>query len=249
VEVDRNGNIKAQGEEVKKVMVDGKEFFGDDPKVATKNLPADAVEKVQVYDTKSNRAEATGIDDGQRDKTINLQLKDDRKTAWFGALEAGAGTEGHYQSSAKAYRFTPEKQFAALGMLNNITKFGFSFSDYLNFTGGMHGGDGLRLTDDLPIDFGQQPNGLITSGAMGLNYSIEKRKDNRFYTSYLANGINKDRRHRGGRGPDRCVRIAGNNHPFRRRERSEEVAEDFGGGMNKVFWERMQPPAAGADSR
>ncbi len=194
VSVDRNGNIKAQGEDVKKVTVDGKEFFGNDPKVATKNLPADAVSKVQVYDTKSDQAELTGINDGKRDKTINLQLKDDKKKAWFGEIQAGAGTEEHFQSGAKAYRFTPEKQIAFLGMLNNINKFGFSFSDYLDFSGGFRGGEGFKIStgnNDFPIDFGEVQKGLITSGAIGANYTTEKRKGNRLNVSYLANGINK----------------------------------------------------------
>ncbi len=196
VVVDRQGNIKAQGEEIRKVTVDGKEFFGNDPKIATRNLPADAVDKVQVFDTKSDQAELTGINDGKRDKTINLQLKDDKKSAWFGDVQAGAGSKNHYQSSAKAYRFTPEKQIAFLGMLNNINKFGFSFSDYMNFNGGFRaGGASFKVsTDDnsFPIDFGNVENGLITSGAAGANYSVEARKDNRFNISYLANGINKE---------------------------------------------------------
>ena len=195
VEVDRNGNIKAQGEEVKKVTVDGKEFFGNDPKIATRNLPADAVNKVQVFDTKSDQAELTGINDGKRDKTINLELKGDRKSAWFGELLAGGGSDNHYQSSAKAYRFNPSKQIAILGMLNNINRFGFSFSDYMDFNGSLRGnGESLNISsgdNNFPIDIGEVENGLITSGAAGANYSSEARKDNRFNISYLANGINK----------------------------------------------------------
>jgi hypothetical protein len=72
VEVETDGTVKAQGEEVRRVMVDGREFFGQDPKMATRNLPADAVEKVQVFDKKSDQAIFTGIDDGQKEKTINL---------------------------------------------------------------------------------------------------------------------------------------------------------------------------------
>ncbi len=194
VEVDRNGNIKAQGEEVKKVTVDGKEFFGNDPKIATRNLPADAINKVQVFDTKSDQAELTGINDGKRDKTINLQLKDDHKSAWFGEMLGGYGSDDHYQMSAKAYRFNPTKQFAFLGMFNNINKFGFSFSDYMDFSGGLRNGGSLNISSDgnnFPIDFGDSPNGLLTSGAGGANFSSVPRKDNKFNISYLANGIDK----------------------------------------------------------
>ena len=199
VEVDRAGNIRAQGEDVKQVLVDGKEFFGNDPKVATKNIPADAIDKVQVYDKKSDEAEMTGIDDGSRSKTVNLLLKDDRKGAWLGDIQAGGGTGPHYQASAKAYRFTKESQFAALGMYNNINKFGFTFSDYMEFNGGfknmMEGGEKFNISlgdeNSLPVDFGQQVTGLITSGAGGLNYTYERKKDNRFNISYLANGADK----------------------------------------------------------
>lgn len=199
VEVDRSGNIKAQGEKVKNVLVDGKEFFGNDPKIATKNLPADAIKKVQVYDKKSEEAELTGIDDGSRDKTINLLLKDGKKKAWIGDLMGGVGSGEHYQVSTKAYRFTKQTQFALLGMLNNINQFGFSFKDYIDFNGGignyMGGGGGFRMTvnneNSFPINFGQPVTGFITSGAGGLNYSYEKSIGNRFNISYLGNGADK----------------------------------------------------------
>jgi hypothetical protein len=197
IEVDRAGNIKALGEDVKNVMVDGKEFFSSDPKVATKNLPADAINKVQVYDKKSEDTELAGIEDDTHEKTINLLLKDGRKQAWLGELSAGGGTGNHYDLSAKAYRFTSKNQFAILGMVNNINKFGFTFRDYLDFNGGlqsMHGG-GMKLTlnsdDDIPVNFGQTIEGLVTSGAGGLNYSYEHRKNSRIYMSYLANGSDK----------------------------------------------------------
>ena len=194
VEVDRSGNIKAVGEDVKNVLVDGKEFFGNDSKVATKNVPADAIKKVQVYDKKSDESEFTGISDGSHDKTVNLVLKDDKKKAVFGDVMAGAGTGDHYQGSAKIYRFTGANQFAALGMINNISQLGFSFSDYLNFNGGLGsiGGGGQAAIgvggdNSYPVNFGQPVNGYVTSGAAGLNFSHEFRKNNRFYISYLGN--------------------------------------------------------------
>ena len=199
VQVDRAGNIKAQGEGVQRVLVDGKEFFGSDPQVATKNLPADAIEKVQVYNKKSDETELTGIEDGTYSKTINMVLKDGKKSAVFGDLTAGVGTNEKYQAGAKVYRFTKKHQFAALAMLNNVNKYGFSFRDYMDFNGGLQsimsgsggqisiGGDG-----DLPIDFGQNIDGLVTSGAAGANFTYEAKKDNRFNISYLGNGANKD---------------------------------------------------------
>ena len=93
IEVDKNGGIKANGETVQKVTVDGKEFFGNDPKVATKNLPADAIDKVQVFDKKSDQAQFTGFDDGNSQKTINLTTKEDRRHGWFGKVMAGGGAD------------------------------------------------------------------------------------------------------------------------------------------------------------
>ncbi|MEZ5014758.1 MAG: TonB-dependent receptor [Chitinophagales bacterium] len=197
VEVDQNGNIKAQGETVQKVLVDGKEFFSDDPTVATKNLPADAIDKVQVYDKSSDEAEFTGVDDGLRTKTINLMLKEGKKSMWLGDVQAGVGTEGTYQASAKAYRFTEKNQFAGLGMFNNINQYGFSIHDYIDFNGGigslMRSG-GFRITSDgdIPVNFGQSVDGLITSGAGGLNFTHESDDKKRINISYLANGYEKD---------------------------------------------------------
>ncbi len=199
VQVDRAGNIKAQGESVQNVLVDGKEFFSSDPKVATKNLPADAVDKVQVYDKKSEETELTGIDDGNYAKTINFVLKDGKKSAVFGDVSAGIGTNEKFQGGAKIYRFTKKYQLAALGMINNVNKYGFSFNDYLDFNGGlqnlMNGGSGsiaIGTPDDIPIDFGQNINGLVSSGIGGANYTYEARKNNRFNVSYLISGSDKN---------------------------------------------------------
>ncbi len=199
VEVDQAGNIKAQGEDVQQVLVDGKEFFSNDPAVATKNLPADAIDKVQVYDRSSDEAEFTGVDDGQRNKTINLMLKEGKKSMWLGDAQAGAGTDQTYQANAKVYRFTKEDQVAALGMLNNINQFGFSIHDFIDFNGGigaMMSGGGFRLEtgdgENMPLNFGQQVNGLITSGAGGLNYTHEEIPGNRINISYMGNGYEKD---------------------------------------------------------
>ena len=89
VKVEKDGTVKAQGQKVNKVFVDGKEFFGNDPKIATRNLPADAVDKVQVYDRISDQAQITGFDDGNSEKAINLKLKKDKKKGLFGKASAG----------------------------------------------------------------------------------------------------------------------------------------------------------------
>src|SRR5204863_8777049 len=100
IQIDKNGKITAQGETVQKVLVDGEEFFGDDPTLVTKNLRADMVDKVQLYDKKSDQAAFTGIDDGVKDKTINIKLKEDKKNGYFGKLDGGIGTDGYYQGQA-----------------------------------------------------------------------------------------------------------------------------------------------------
>lgn len=197
VQVDAAGNIKSMGKDVNKVLVDGKEFFGSDPKVATKNLPADAVNKVQTFGKKSDQSEFTGIDDGERDQTINLVLKDGKRKGYFGDVYGGYGTKDRYEAGAKVFRFDTKTQMAVIGLLNNINNFGFSFSDYMNFNGGlsglMNGGNGfsLNMNNDF-INFGQPVEGNVTSGALGLNYTIESRKGNRFNISYMGNGTDKD---------------------------------------------------------
>jgi len=199
VQVDRDGNIKAQGDDVSKVLVDGKEFFGDDPKVATKNLPADAISKVQVFNKRSDAAEFTGIDDGERARTINLLLKDGKKSGYFGDVYAGGGTDERYKAGGKIYKFRKESQLAAIGMYNNINQSGFSFQDYLSLNGGIRGllsgSNNLQMAlngNNLPVDFGLPVNGLIKSGAGGLNYSYEPKKNQRIALSYLGNTTDKD---------------------------------------------------------
>ena len=200
VEVDRAGNIRAMGEDVNRLYVNGREFFGSDPTVATRNIPADAIDRVQVYDKRSDEAEFTGIDDGTRNKTMNLELKEDRKKGVFGDLLGGYGNDQHYKASAKAYRFTDKYQMAALGMINNVNEYGFSFNDYLNFRGGLssmamgHGSTKIMLGggNDFPVNFGEPVEGLATSGAGGFNFSHSTDQNNRAYISYLVNGSERE---------------------------------------------------------
>lgn len=195
VQVNRNGEIEAQGQTVAKVLVDGKEFFGNDPKMATRNLPADAISKVQVFDGGSEQAAFSGIDDGQRDKTINLSLKDSKKAGSFGDVTAGAGTNERFKTSGKWYRFRPDNQLATLGMLNNINQFGFTLSDFMNFGGGVLDGGSQRMNardaQTYPVDFGMPTIGSITSGAAGINYTAEPKTKQRFNINYLGSGADR----------------------------------------------------------
>lgn len=145
VEVDREGNVKAQGEDVQKVYVDGKEFFGNDPKLATKNITADMIESIQVFDDMSDQAKFTRIDDGSRAKTINIKLKKDKKKGSFGRLVAGGGTDERYETSLTFNRFNGDERISFLGGSNNLNKQSFSFSDIVTSMGGFgsRGGGGM----------------------------------------------------------------------------------------------------------
>lgn len=136
IQVDKNGQIKTQGETVQKILVDGEEFFSDDPAVVTKNLDARAVEKVQVFDKKSDQAEFTGIDDGEKMKTINLQLKEDRKKGYFGKLSAGGGTDQFFENQAMINAFKGRRKIAAFGIMSNTGKVGLGWEDRDKFGGG-----------------------------------------------------------------------------------------------------------------
>ncbi len=114
---------------MKKVLVDGEEFFGDDPTLVTQNLRADMVDKVQVYDKKSDQAIFTGIDDGVRDKTINLKLKDSKKNGYFGRATASWGTDGYYDEELMANYFRKKEKLAAYGILSNTGKTGLNWQD------------------------------------------------------------------------------------------------------------------------
>ncbi|MFI5203273.1 MAG: outer membrane beta-barrel protein [Flavobacteriales bacterium] len=181
VEVDKDGNIKAQGEDVQKILVDGKEFFGTDPKMATKNLPADAIDKVQVYDKKSEEAEQTGIDDGEHEKTINLTLKKNKKQGIFGSVEASYAHENLYYGKIKLFRFSGKTQISVLGLGNNMNESGFDWSDYADFMGGWQNAfSGMDEGFDfgnlgLPIGGSNQGVSSAYSGGLNLNHQFTKR--------------------------------------------------------------------------
>lgn len=126
VEVDNNGVITAQGEQVTRVFVDGKRFFGSDPKLAVENLPRDIVEKIEVFDGKSDQSELTGFDDGTRIKTINIVTKPSRKYGWFGRSSVAVGNDTAslkqplYDIEARVFHFDGDLKFGVTGMLNNV---------------------------------------------------------------------------------------------------------------------------------
>lgn len=204
VQVDQDGNINAQGQQVQKVTVDGKRFFGNDPKMATKNLPADAISKVQIFNDKSEQSKVTGVEDGKQEKTVNLELKDGFKKGGFGKITAGAGLDGNNNAGPRGElkgnynKFDDKNQFSIIGLTNNTNQTGMSWDDYQDFRGsssfnqwndngdfGFGGGGGIIISiggggdDDggisIPVG-GGNGRGYSNNIAAGLNYNYNTKK-------------------------------------------------------------------------
>jgi hypothetical protein len=196
VEVDRDGSIRAQGQAVNRVLVDGKPFFGDDPKMATKNLPADIIDKVQLYDQQSDQSSFSGIDDGNRQKTLNLVTKRDKRKGYFGTESAGMGTDGRYQARLGLNRFNNGRQISALAQANNINQQDFAdeggpaAASFGPAGGGPSGGGAIiRMGGGVrqnSLGSSSQPSSITESGAVGLNYRDAWGKRAEVATSYLA---------------------------------------------------------------
>lgn len=182
VEVDKEGNVTAQGEEITKVYVDGKEFFLNDPKLATKNLSSDMVESVQVFDDMSDQAKFTKIDDGSRKRTINIKLKKDRKKGIFGRSSASLGTSDRYEGSASFNMFDNSRQISVLGGANNINRLGFTNNDLVSAMGGMGNVRGGRSGGG---GGGRTANGNTRSWSAGINYRDEWGHKFEFSGSYF----------------------------------------------------------------
>ncbi len=223
VTVDADGTVRVNGQRVSRVFVNGKDFFNGDPKMATKNLDADAIDKVQVFDKKSDRAEFTGIDDGNSQKAINLKLKKDRNNAVFGKVAAGAGDDKRFDAQSNINKFKGEEQMSFLGMGNNTNRQGFSIGDVLNFTGelsrGMRtGGGGVTIrtggSDDnngLPVTgLGQNQQGIAQTFAGGLNYNNNWKKKTDFNASGMLSDINLQT----DRSTNRQFLFPGNNYNY-----------------------------------
>jgi Outer membrane protein beta-barrel family len=186
IQVDKNGEIKAMGEKVEKILVDGEEFFGDDPGMAVKNLRADAVKEVQVFDKKSDQAEFTGVDDGKTQKTINLKLKDDKKKGYFGKIDAAAGPQQNidprYNTNLMFSAFKGKRKLSAFVLNGNTGQDGLNWQDNEKF-----GGENDNVTMSMDEDGGMMymwrggssddepyvntENGFIKNTNAGLQYS------------------------------------------------------------------------------
>lgn len=157
-EVAEDGTITINGKTVKKIMVDGKEFFGGDTKVAMKNIPTTMVDKVKSYEKKSDLARVTGIDDGEEETVLDLTVKKGMKQGWFGNTDLAYGTEDRYSGKLMMNRFVDDQQFSLIGSANNVNDMGFPGGG----GGGRRGGGGR--------------NGLIASKMSGANFAIRTDK-------------------------------------------------------------------------
>lgn len=176
VEVDTDGKITANGKSVTKILIDGKEFFSDDPKVASKNLPVNMVDKLQVVDRKSDLARLTGVDDGEEETVINLTVKKGMKNGWFGTVEGGYGTDDRYQATFNVNRFWNDNQITFLGSANNTNDLGFTDGNGNRFR--RFGGD----------------RGINTSQTFGINFNVGKEEIIRFGGDVMYSHSDRDTR-------------------------------------------------------
>ncbi len=199
IQVDRNGQITAMGEKVTKVLVDGEEFFGSDPGIATKNLRADIVKEVEVYDKKSDQAEFTGIDDGVKDKTINLKLKDDKKKGYFGKVEVGGGLKDKYNNNIMLNGFKGKRKLAAYAIMSNTGQTNLDWRDEQNYGGGISmemdvsddGGMSINFGGDDENNYWGGRNGIPQNWNGGLHYNNKFNNDKRsLNTGYRFSKVN-----------------------------------------------------------
>lgn len=161
--------VKVNGEEVKKVLVDGKPFWGDDPTAAFKNLPADIVDKVQVFDKSSDQAQFTGFKDGDEQKAMNIITKPGRNVGQFGKGYGGYGTDNKYNSGLSFNSFNGKRRLSVIGMSNNINQQNFNISDIMSVMS--NSGQRPERGSRPPTFFSGQQSGIATTNAVGINYA------------------------------------------------------------------------------
>lgn len=189
------GKVQAEGEEVKKVLVDGKEFFGDDPTLALRTLPADMIDKVQVFDKMSDQSTFTGVDDGNSSKAINIITKREKRNGTFGRVYGGYGTNDRYNAGATFNVMKPNSRLSILGLSNNINQQNFAVEDLFGLSsgssggrgGGGGGGGGFRLPSEVTDFLVGQQNGISTTNSLGLNYNGEFGTKVKLTGSYFFN--------------------------------------------------------------
>jgi len=188
ITVARDGTVTAMGEQIRKVTVDGRDFFGDDATAALKNLPADVIDKIQVFDKLSDQAQLTGFDDGNSIKTVNIVTKSGIKNGQFGRIYAGAGTDGRYTGGGNISFFKENRRISLVGNFNNINQQNFASQDLLGATsssgGGGRGGGGRGGGGDFNVG---QSSGISKTNAAGINFSNMYGKKLTLSGSYFFN--------------------------------------------------------------
>ena len=200
-----NTGVKVNGESVQQVYVDGKPFFGTDPTLALKNLPAEVIDKIQIFDKLSDQSTFTGFDDGTAQKTMNITTTRNKSEGTFGKIYAGDGTDDRYIAGGSLNIFNGDQRFTLLGLSNNINQQNFSAQDILGVTGnsggqnrggmsggrGNFGGGGGNSSSASNFLVGQQ-NGIATTNSAGFNYSDNWGKKIKVVGSYFFNSTNTD---------------------------------------------------------
>ena len=166
-EVDESGKITINGKEITKIMIDGKEFFADDPNIAMKNLPVNIIDKVRAYDKQSDMARMTGIDDGEEETVLDLSVKPELNKGWIGNVDLAAGTEDRYSGKFMLNRFVESNQFTVIGSANNVNDNGFPGGG-----GGFRWGgqDGLNAVKMGGFNFSVENEKLEAGGSVNYNY-------------------------------------------------------------------------------
>jgi uncharacterized membrane protein YgcG len=210
ITVDKSGTVTAQGEQVRKVTVDGKEFFGDDATATLRNLPSEIIDKIQVFDRLSDQAQFTGFDDGNSSKAINIVTKTGSRNGQFGRLYAGYGTDDRYAAGGNVSFFKGNRRISFVGLFNNINQQNFGNEDLLGVTssgggrqgGGNRGGGGLQGGNRGGGGGGNfggggannflvgQQNGISATNAFGINYGDKWGKKVEVTGSYFFNNSN-----------------------------------------------------------
>ena len=192
-----NGKISAQGEEVKEVLVDGRLFFGNDPNAALKTLPAEVVQKIQVFDKESEQSQLTGVSDGQTTKVVNIITKSNMRSGEFGKVYAGYGYEDRYAAGGNINVFDGDRRISLIGQTNNVNQQNFSNDDLLGVMGsggrGRRGGGRGRggSSNDFLVN---AQNGISTTHAFGVNYSDKWGENLDVSGSYFFNMSDNDSR-------------------------------------------------------
>ncbi len=203
IEVNDDGSVTAEGQPVQQIKIDGREFFGNNVKLAVKNIPVEAVDKIQVTDSKTEESTFTRIDDGVQLKTLNIKLKPASRRGYFGNLAAGYGVpDDRYVGKANAFRFSPKMQLSVLGLVNNVNEVGFGGDQIREFMGGWDNmgysdwdRDGVSLGGaavGIPTEWGDD-DGFINTQAGGFNLNYQPSKRSHITATYIYGGSSTTR--------------------------------------------------------